>query len=67
VKEKFLTLLLIIFISINVGEAQIKSSNFNNDISDSEKEWVNNLYDNMTLDERIGQLFSIRAHSDLGR
>jgi len=67
VKEKIFTLLLITFICINAGETQIQSSNFYNDISNLEKEWVDNLYDNMTLDERIGQLFSIRAHSDLGK
>jgi len=28
--------------------------------------WVNDTYANMTVDERIGQLIYIRAHSDLG-
>lgn len=28
--------------------------------------WVNDTYENMTEDERIGQLFMLRAHSDLG-
>ena len=28
--------------------------------------WVDSIYNAMTLDERIGQLFSLRAHSNLG-
>lgn len=31
-----------------------------------EKQWVDSIYAAMTLDERIGQLFMIRAHSDKG-
>ena len=31
-----------------------------------EQTWVNNTYAQMSDDERIGQLFMIRAHSDLG-
>jgi len=67
VKVKILTLLLITFICTNIGKTQIQSSNFKQDISNLEKKWVNNIYDKMNLDERIGQLFSIRAHSDLGK
>ena len=66
-KVKILLLLLITFISINAGETQTQPSNFNQNISEEENQWVNNIYDKMTLDERIGQLFSIRAHSDLGK
>ena len=33
----------------------------------SELRWVDSIYKSMTLDERIGQLFMIRAHSDLGK
>ena len=66
-KVKILTLLLITFICTNIGKTQIQSSNFKQDISNLEKKWVNNIYDKMNLDERIGQLFSIRAHSDLGK
>ena len=66
-KEKIFILLLITFISINAGETQNQPSNFNQPISQEENEWVNTIYDGMTLDERIGQLFSIRAHSNLGK
>ena len=66
-KVKILTLLLITFICTNIGKTQIQSSNFKQDISNLEKKWVNSIYDKMNLDERIGQLFSIRAHSDLGK
>ncbi len=31
-----------------------------------EQEWVDGIYNNMTEDERIGQLFMVRAHSDKG-
>lgn len=31
-----------------------------------EMAWVDSVYNSMTLDERIGQLFMIRAHSNLG-
>ncbi len=31
-----------------------------------EDQWVDSVYRSMSLDERIGQLFIIRAHSDLG-
>lgn len=31
-----------------------------------EDQWVDSIYNVMSLDERIGQLFMIRAHSDLG-
>jgi beta-N-acetylhexosaminidase len=33
---------------------------------EKETEWVNQQFDAMSEDERIGQLFMIRAHSDLG-
>ena len=31
-----------------------------------EAEWVNNTYNGLNIDQRIGQLFMIRAHSNLG-
>jgi beta-N-acetylhexosaminidase len=31
-----------------------------------EQEWIDNIFNSMTQDERIGQLFMIRAHSDKG-
>ncbi len=32
----------------------------------SESQWVDHIYQQLSLEERIGQLFMIRAHSDLG-
>ena len=32
-----------------------------------EKKWVDSVFNEMTDDERLGQLFMIRAHSDLGQ
>ncbi|MBK8502728.1 MAG: hypothetical protein IPL46_11200 [Saprospiraceae bacterium] len=34
--------------------------------SEEENQWVESAFSKMTLDERIGQLFMIRAHSNLG-
>ena len=66
-KVKILTLLLIIFISISAGEYHPTDlSNYQKNISKAEKKWVDATYNGMTGNERIGQLFTIRAHSDLG-
>ena len=62
-----LTLLLITFFCISAGEPQPQLFSYQTNNSDEEAAWVNATYDGMTLDERIGQLFSIRAHSDLGK
>lgn len=35
-------------------------------VPEAETRWVDSLYNTLTLDEKIGQLFMIRAHSDLG-
>ncbi len=35
-------------------------------VNPAEQRWVDSVYASFTLDERIGQLFMIRAHSDLG-
>ena len=34
--------------------------------SDNMEEWVDSIMQSMSLDQKIGQLFMIRAHSDLG-
>ncbi len=62
-----LTLLLITFFCISAGEPQPPLFSYQTNNSDEEEAWVNAAYDAMNLDERIGQLFSIRAHSDLGK
>lgn len=38
----------------------------NNLLRSLEDQWVDSVYHNMSLDEKIGQLFMIRAHSNLG-
>lgn len=35
-------------------------------LTDEERRWVDSVYADMSEDERLGQLFMIRAHSDLG-
>ena len=68
VKVKLLTLLLIIFVSISAGEHHPSTlANYQENISNAEQEWVDATFNAMTGNERIGQLFTIRAHSDLGQ
>ena len=57
----------ITFFCISAGEPQVQLFSYQTNNSDEEEAWVNATYDAMNLDERIGQLFSIRAHSDLGK
>jgi beta-N-acetylhexosaminidase len=38
--------------------------NFSHDYDSHEAHWVDSVFNNMTLDERLGQLFMLRAHSD---
>ncbi|HLF63986.1 MAG TPA: glycoside hydrolase family 3 N-terminal domain-containing protein [Saprospiraceae bacterium] len=55
IQPKWILLLSVIF-SPSLSSAQVSRSEV----------WVDSVYSTMTLDQRIGQLFMIRAHSDLG-
>ena len=66
-KYRFLTLLFIAFCTIS---AKSPTDHFNLQEQQqalAEREtWVNNVFNSLSEDERIGQLFMIRAHSNLG-
>jgi len=48
-----------------VPEVKIIADNFNDDFdSMQQKKWVDSIYDAMTFDERVGQLFMISAYSN---
>ncbi len=66
-KNNILTTLLVmtlLFVSSN------QSASFSTESASSEaleeKQWVDSIYNAMSFDERLGQLFMIRAHSDKG-
>lgn len=59
-----IALLLLLFLMAPTVYDHAKAQE--NHPQDQEAQWVDSVYRNMTLDERIGQLFIIRAHSDLG-
>lgn len=70
VKTALMTALIVALISVN---ANINYSAYTTPTKQSsresrklEKRWVDSVFTNMSEDERIGQLFMIRAHSDKG-
>ncbi|HLU93158.1 MAG TPA: glycoside hydrolase family 3 N-terminal domain-containing protein [Membranihabitans sp.] len=55
--------IVVLFMLVGVGN----SANAQNTIIRSlEDQWVDSVYRSMSLEERIGQLFMVRAHSNLG-
>ncbi len=63
-KTQLLTLFLIAFFSISANDSfeQITEA----EQQQAETDWVNATFNAMSEDERLGQLFMIRAHSDKG-
>ena len=59
----FLTLLALLPVALSAQKAYQPDLS---DISATEQRWVDSVYRSMSEDERMGQLFMIRAHSDLG-
>lgn len=57
------SIIAICFLFIQVVAAQ-QSDSFNDYKTPGEKKWVDSLYQNLTLDERLGQLFMIAAYSN---
>jgi beta-glucosidase-like glycosyl hydrolase/CubicO group peptidase (beta-lactamase class C family) len=53
--RKIVTLLILVF-SVSISKAQI-------DYSKDQKKWVDSVYQTLDLDEKIGQLFMLRAYS----
>ncbi|MFK7934742.1 MAG: glycoside hydrolase family 3 N-terminal domain-containing protein [Saprospiraceae bacterium] len=67
--RSFATLLLLILIGSSFQISNPTSADYSDltqNASPAEAKWVNDTYQAMSLDERIGQLMNIRAHSDLG-
>ena len=64
---KFRLLVLLPFLFLLLGVSDIPQSPSNTNSEDSlAKIWVDSVFNSLTPAERIGQLFMIRAHSDLG-
>lgn len=59
---------LLLFITcVNLGFAQYATANpLIAENSEDQKEWVDSLYSNMSIEERIGQLFMVQAFSNKG-
>jgi len=49
-----------------LGTSDAPPFNDNDDVDELAKIWVDSVFNSLTPEERIGQLFMIRAHSDLG-
>ncbi|PHN01312.1 glycoside hydrolase family 3 N-terminal domain-containing protein [Flavilitoribacter nigricans] len=60
----FILLLTVVFLSLYAFQAPAPGPESPDNAG--EKAWVDSIYNAMSEDERIGQLFMIRAHSDLG-
>ncbi|THH39453.1 glycoside hydrolase family 3 N-terminal domain-containing protein [Neolewinella litorea] len=64
-----LTFPLIVFLLLTLSFPLIGQQVYRPDLSQltaPEKRWVDSVYQSMSEDQRLGQLFMIRAHSDLG-
>ena len=63
---KFKLLILLPFLFLLLGTSDAPKFSDNNDVDELAKIWVDSVFNSLTPAERIGQLFMIRAHSDLG-
>lgn len=63
-KLRLLTFLPFLLLLLGIGDAP--PINGNDEVDEMAKIWVDSVFNSLTPDERIGQLFMIRAHSDLG-
>ncbi len=64
-KIKLSILLLFVLFSLTATNLTDPPSRSPEDLK-KETEWVDQIFNSMSADERLGQLFMIRAHSDLG-
>ncbi|PWK19824.1 glycoside hydrolase family 3 N-terminal domain-containing protein [Xanthomarina spongicola] len=62
--RQFFCLLAFFIISISLF-SQTSNPLLSKDIA-AQKKWVDNIYDNMSLEEKVGQLFMVRAFSNQG-
>ncbi len=63
-KLGLLTLLPLLFFNWSFPDREMAIENQNTQLT--EAQWVDSVYNAMSPEERLGQLFMIRAHSDLG-
>ena len=63
--HKFLFVFLFLPFVADLGAQRAYRSDLSQ-LSPREQQWVDSVYQSMSEDERLGQLFMIRAHSDLG-
>jgi beta-N-acetylhexosaminidase len=66
VKAALLTALLVALSSINANVNYTPALQYSRETRKMEKRWVDSVFTVMSEDERIGQLFMVRAHSDKG-
>lgn len=65
----FLSLVLLTLLNLYAAAglyAQIPATPLGHSTDPAEQAWVDSVYNSMNEDERIGQLFQVRAHSNLG-
>jgi len=53
--------LVVFFLATQLVSAQ-KTRVFNDYSSDSEKKWVDSIYNGLSFEERVGQLFMVAAY-----
>ncbi len=63
---KFRLLILLPFLFLLLGTSDAPKFSNNTGVDELAKIWVDSVFNSLTPAERIGQLFMIRAHSDLG-
>ena len=63
---KLRLLILLPFLLLLLGTSDVPIVSDNDGTDELAKIWVDSVFNSLTPDERIGQLFMIRAHSDLG-
>lgn len=66
IHRKAFPLYLLTFLFLTFYAFQVPAPDLGVPSNQAEKVWVDSIYNSMSEDERIGQLFMIRAHSDLG-
>ena len=59
-------LLVVAFLSLTASTNYTALRKHNTQNNQTEKVWVDSIYSMMSVEERLGQLFAIRAHSDKG-
>ena len=65
-KARLLTFILIAFFSTSANSEGIPPETTSDAAALAETQWVDSVFQRLSVDERIGQLFMIRAHSNLG-